>query len=44
MVAQRRGPAAAIAAMPQALAATPKIVSRQVDGDGWDTMGELSID
>jgi quinol monooxygenase YgiN len=36
--------AAAIAAMPQALAATPKIVSRQVDGDGWDTMGELSID
>lgn len=30
--------------LPQALAATPKIVSRQVDGAGWDEMGELSID
>ena len=29
--------------MPQALAATPKIVSRQVDGQGWDEMGELSV-
>lgn len=36
--------AAAMKAMPQALAATPRIVSRQVDGAGWDTMGELSID
>ncbi|MDQ2846454.1 MAG: antibiotic biosynthesis monooxygenase [Actinomycetota bacterium] len=27
-----------------ALAATPKIVSRQVDGDGWGEMGELTID
>lgn len=35
--------AAAMAAMPQALAATPKIVSRQVDGAGWDAMGELRI-
>ncbi|WP_029137023.1 putative quinol monooxygenase [Nakamurella lactea] len=26
-----------------ALAATPKIVSRQVDGDGWDEMGELKV-
>jgi quinol monooxygenase YgiN len=30
--------------MPQALVATPKIVSRQVDGTGWDAMGELQID
>jgi len=30
--------------LPQALVATPKIISRQVDGQGWDTMGELSID
>ncbi len=35
--------AAALTAMPQALAATPKIVSRQVDGAGWDAMGELSV-
>ena len=26
---------------PQYLAGTPKIVSRQVEGDGWDEMGEL---
>jgi quinol monooxygenase YgiN len=30
--------------MPQALAHTPKIVSRQVDGTGWDKMGEITID
>ena len=24
--------------------ATPKIISRLVDGDGWDAMGELQID
>ena len=36
--------AEAMKAMPQALLATPKIVSRQVDGDGWDDMGELKID
>ncbi len=34
----------AIMDMQQALAATPKILSRQVDGEGWDEMGELSID
>ena len=28
---------------PQYLAATPKIVSRQVDGDGWEEMGELQV-
>ena len=26
------------------LTATPKIISRLVDGDGWDAMGELQID
>jgi quinol monooxygenase YgiN len=30
--------------MPQALAHTPRIVSRQVDGEGWDKMGEITID
>ena len=33
-----------IAETPIALAATPKIVSRQVDGEGWDAMGELQVD
>lgn len=28
---------------PQYLSATPKIISRQIDGDGWDEMGELKI-
>ncbi|OMH24799.1 antibiotic biosynthesis monooxygenase [Tersicoccus phoenicis] len=28
---------------PPYLAATPKIVSRQVDGDGWEEMGELRV-
>ena len=30
--------------MPQSLAATPQIISRQVEGTGWEEMGELSID
>lgn len=34
----------AIQQMPQALAATPKIVSRQVEGDGWGEMGEMTVD
>lgn len=29
---------------PQYLTATPQIVSRQVDGDGWEQMGELQVD
>lgn len=29
--------------MVQALAATPRIVSRQVEGDGWDEMGEMRV-
>lgn len=32
-----------IDAMRPHLTATPKIVSRQVEGDGWDEMGELQI-
>lgn len=31
-------------AMRPAVAETPRIVSRQVDGDGWDRMGELQVD
>lgn len=31
-------------AMRPHLTQTPQIVSRQVDGDGWDEMGELQID
>jgi quinol monooxygenase YgiN len=30
--------------MPQALVATPKIVSRQVEGQGWGEMGELTVE
>ena len=30
--------------MPQALAETPRIVSRQIEGNDWDRMGELQID
>lgn len=26
------------------LVSTPKIISRQVDGSGWDEMGEISVD
>ena len=33
----------AMADMPQALAETPRIISRQLDGEGWDQMGELAI-
>jgi quinol monooxygenase YgiN len=33
----------AMAGMPQALAETPRIISRQLDGDSWDRMGELTI-
>jgi quinol monooxygenase YgiN len=34
----------AVSEMGQALVATPKIVSRQVEGDGWDVMGEVTVD
>lgn len=36
--------ARAMQVMPQALASTPKIISRQVEGDGWDEMGELKVE
>ena len=36
--------AKAIVDMKQALAQTPQIVSRQVDGDQWDPMGEITIE
>jgi quinol monooxygenase YgiN len=29
--------------MRPALAETPRIISRQLEGDGWDRMGELTI-
>ncbi len=35
---------AAMADLPQALAATPQIVSQTVDQDGWNQMGEMSVD
>ncbi|GAA4758383.1 putative quinol monooxygenase [Citricoccus nitrophenolicus] len=35
--------AAGLEAMGPLLAATPQIVSRQVDGEGWDEMGELKV-
>lgn len=28
---------------PQYLSSTPRIISRQIDGDGWDEMGELKV-
>lgn len=31
-------------AMRPHLTSTPKIISRQVDGNGWEPMGELKID
>ncbi len=33
----------AMADQPQALAETPRIISRQLDGEGWDPLGELTI-
>ncbi len=30
--------------IPPALASTPKIVSHQVDGDGWGEMGEMTVE
>jgi quinol monooxygenase YgiN len=29
--------------LPQALVSTPRIISRQVEGTGWDEMGELTV-
>jgi quinol monooxygenase YgiN len=30
--------------LPQALVSTPRIISRQVEGQGWEAMGEMSVD
>ena len=35
--------AAAIAALPDALVETPKIVSQMVDQTGWNEMGEMQV-
>ena len=35
---------AGLEAMKPLLAETPLIVSRQVEGEGWDRMGELQVD
>lgn len=35
---------AAMDDLPQALASTPQIVSQSVDQDGWNLMGEMSVD
>lgn len=30
--------------IPKALSSTPKIISHQVDSDGWGEMGEMSVE
>ncbi|MEW1981120.1 putative quinol monooxygenase [Citricoccus sp. NPDC079358] len=35
--------AAGLESMRPLLAATPQIVSRQIEGEGWDEMGELQV-
>lgn len=35
---------AGLEAMRPAITATPKIISRQVEGNGWEAMGELQVD
>ncbi|NKX51518.1 antibiotic biosynthesis monooxygenase [Arthrobacter deserti] len=32
----------AMAEQPQYLQQTPRIISRQIEGEGWDTMGEMT--
>lgn len=34
----------AVTELPRALVRTPRIVSRRVDGNGWDAMGEMTVD
>jgi quinol monooxygenase YgiN len=33
----------AMAEQPQYLQETPRIISRQIDGEGWDQMGEMTV-
>ncbi|MEU7142800.1 putative quinol monooxygenase [Nocardia sp. NPDC046473] len=35
---------AAMADLPQALAATPKIISQTIDASGWSEMGEMTVE
>jgi quinol monooxygenase YgiN len=35
---------AAVQDLPQALAATPKIISQTIDATGWSEMGEMTVD
>lgn len=35
--------ASAVGLMPQALVETPRIVSQQIDQDGWNEMGEIAV-
>jgi quinol monooxygenase YgiN len=35
--------AKAMAEQPQYLQETPRIISRQIDGEGWDQMGEMTV-
>jgi hypothetical protein len=32
-----------MAEQPQYLQETPRIISRQIDGEGWDQMGEMTV-
>lgn len=34
----------AMAEQPQYLQQTPRIISRQIEGEGWDTMGEMTVE
>ena len=36
--------AQAVRELPPALVSTPRIVSRQVEGDSWDEMGEMKVE
>lgn len=33
----------AMAEQPQYLQETPRIISRQIEGEGWDEMGEMTV-
>jgi quinol monooxygenase YgiN len=34
----------AMAEQPQYLQQTPRIISRQIEGEGWDVMGEMTVE
>lgn len=33
----------AMATLPQALVATPRVISRKIEGSGWDELGEMKV-